>query len=79
MSIRSDKYMVLDCGEGSYGQLVRLLGLAAASDVLANLAAVYVSHPHADHHLGLIGLLVNRRRVLEERGQQVRLWLCVIR
>jgi ribonuclease Z len=48
--------IVLDCGEGTLGQLVRLHGPAAQA-VLASLKCVAVSHLHADHHLGLVSLL----------------------
>jgi ribonuclease Z len=44
--------MILDCGEGSLSQLVRLHGFARAQQILRDLKAIYVSHQHADHHLG---------------------------
>ena len=44
--------MLLDCGEGSYGQLRRRYG-AGADDVIACLRCIWISHIHADHHAGL--------------------------
>ena len=35
-----------------------------ASVVLRNIKAVWISHPHADHHLGLIRLLEERNQVI---------------
>lgn len=55
----------MDCGEGTYGQLVRFFGDTADQE-LANIVAIYISHLHADHHIGLIGLLQGRRRALNE-------------
>lgn len=59
-----------DCGEGSYGQLcLRYSSRPGAggpasppahelvADLVADLKAVWVSHIHADHHLGLLSLL----------------------
>ena len=45
--------MLLDCGEGTYGQLRRRYGVAAADAVVAGLKCVWISHIHADHHAGL--------------------------
>lgn len=45
----SDKSLLLDCGEGTFGQLCRHYG-NNVDRVLGNLAAVFVSHLHADHH-----------------------------
>ncbi|EDW32383.1 GL11605 [Drosophila persimilis] len=59
----AEAFMLLDCGEGTYGQIVRLYGSARAVEVLRQLQAVYVSHLHADHHIGLIGLLRERRQL----------------
>lgn len=56
----------MDCGEGTYGQLVRFFGVERARTVLCNLKAVYVSHLHADHHIGLVGLLKGRRKAFEQ-------------
>ena len=49
--------LLLDCGEGTLGQLHRLFGAAGVARVLARLRCVWISHLHADHHLGLARLL----------------------
>merc|ERR1712059_210565 len=48
--------VLLDCGEGTYGQLCRHYG-HNTDDVLKKVKIIFVSHMHADHHLGLISLL----------------------
>lgn len=58
----------MDCGEGTYGQLVRLLGISESDQVLRKLTAVYISHLHADHHIGFIRLLQARRRAFQQVG-----------
>lgn len=55
--------VLLDSGEGTYGQLVRHFGLTGAEKVLSDLKAIYVSHLHADHHIGLIGILSVRQEM----------------
>lgn len=45
----SDRSLLLDCGEGTFGQLCRHYG-DEVDRVLGTLAAVFVSHLHADHH-----------------------------
>ncbi|KAJ1920472.1 hypothetical protein H4219_001309 [Mycoemilia scoparia] len=60
---------ILDIGEGSVGQLKRLLGhpernLANTkipinyTEFILSLRMIYVSHLHADHHLGAIQLIL---------------------
>lgn len=44
--------MLVDCGEGSFGQLKRRFG-EGIWDVIRNLRCAWVSHIHADHHAGL--------------------------
>ncbi|KDO32916.1 hypothetical protein SPRG_02608 [Saprolegnia parasitica CBS 223.65] len=57
-----DAYLLLDAGEGTYGQLYRHVGgdEAALTALLTNLHVVWISHNHADHHLGLVRLLSRR-------------------
>jgi ribonuclease Z len=54
--------VLLDAGEGTLGQLQRRYGSKLWSDVLSRLKMIFISHMHADHHIGL-------RRILEERLQ----------
>lgn len=45
--------MLLDCGEGTFGQFVRHFSeTEELLKVLKNLKLVYISHLHADHHIG---------------------------
>jgi ribonuclease Z len=56
--------VMMDCGEGSWGQMTRSYGMDAAIEILRGLKIVFISHIHADHHLGLLTLLYERRRLI---------------
>jgi ribonuclease Z len=66
--------MLLDIGEGTIGQLLRAkqqqmhrgIGEESLATVLKNIKAVWISHPHADHHLGIIRLLEERKRLVSD-------------
>ena len=68
--------MLLDVGEGTLGQLIRSWRSTYKGDnecaqirrSLLGIKAVWISHPHADHHLGIIRLLTQRNSILLENG-----------
>lgn len=63
--------ILLDVGESTFGQLSRRFAKHRVSSedphpvdqILRDLNCIFVSHIHADHHLGLAKLLVERRKV----------------
>ncbi|KIW54931.1 hypothetical protein PV05_07254 [Exophiala xenobiotica] len=48
---------LFDCGEGTLGQLKRLYTAEELDEILFNLKGVWISHLHADHHLGTVTIL----------------------
>jgi ribonuclease Z len=58
-----------------------LYGPKAVDAVLGKLRAVFISHLHADHHIGLVGLLKGRKRALPQSSvfliapKQIMSWL----
>ncbi|XP_054367021.1 zinc phosphodiesterase ELAC protein 2 isoform X3 [Mirounga angustirostris] len=68
VNISPDASLLLDCGEGTFGQLCRHYG-DQVDRVLGTLAAVFVSHLHADHHTGLLNILLQRERALASLGK----------
>jgi len=64
--------ILLDCGEGTYGQICRQFGDRTTS-VLRDLRCIFISHLHADHHLGLSKLLYHRRKLNPPCGSLVTL------
>ncbi|KAL8679005.1 MAG: hypothetical protein Q9186_004689 [Xanthomendoza sp. 1 TL-2023] len=48
---------LFDCGEGTLGQLRRLYNPAELEEVLRDLKAIWISHMHADHHLGTASVI----------------------
>jgi len=48
---------LLDCGENTLGQLQRVFPPEELSDVLRNLRMIWISHLHADHHLGTVSVI----------------------
>ena len=57
---RGGEHILIDCGEGTQRQLIKSVGLA-------DVGSVFVTHFHADHWLGLPGML--KSFALRERTQ----------
>lgn len=47
---------LFDCGENTLGQLKRVYG-GEAPEILRDLKAIWISHLHADHHLGTASVI----------------------
>lgn len=58
-----EEYILLDAGEGTWGQLARRFGTEEARAILAKMKMIFISHLHQDHHAGLSSLLRERIRV----------------
>lgn len=55
-------YVLLDAGEGTFGQLCRAFG-AKVNDVLRDIRVIFLSHVHGDHHMGVTRLLAERKKL----------------
>jgi hypothetical protein len=57
--------IIMDCAEGSYGQLLdHYQSEERVNKILQNLRVIFITHLHADHHLGTIKMLHQRDGVL---------------
>uniref|UniRef100_A0A8C5BR05 Zinc phosphodiesterase ELAC protein 2 n=1 Tax=Gadus morhua TaxID=8049 RepID=A0A8C5BR05_GADMO len=54
LNISAGQSILLDCGEGTFGQLCRHYG-DGVDDALSNISTIFVSHMHADHHTATLG------------------------
>uniref|UniRef100_A0A3P8YQK3 Zinc phosphodiesterase ELAC protein 2 n=1 Tax=Esox lucius TaxID=8010 RepID=A0A3P8YQK3_ESOLU len=68
VNISSTQSVLLDCGEGTFGQLCRHYG-DGVDETLAKISTVFISHMHADHHTGLLSLLFQRERAMTALGK----------
>ncbi|XP_062230438.1 tRNase Z TRZ3, mitochondrial-like [Phragmites australis] len=57
--------ILLDCGEGTLGQLKRRFGVNGADEAIKSLRCIWISHIHADHHTGLARVLALRSKLLK--------------
>ena len=51
------KYILFDCGEGTYQQIIEKFGFQFAENILLNIRLIAISHKHGDHMLGLLKIL----------------------
>lgn len=48
---------LMDCGENTLGQLKRMYTAPQLAELLQDLKLIWISHLHADHHLGLTSVI----------------------
>lgn len=60
---RNREHILLDCGEGTCGQIHRFYG-KGAQHIFTKIKAVFLSHLHADHFIGLTELIQMRKQYL---------------
>ncbi|CAO3563150.1 unnamed protein product [Mortierella alpina] len=71
-----DGTFLLDAGEGTYGQMFRRFGgyklssgqICSVDDQIKNLRGIFISHLHADHHLGIV-TIIDRWNALRESSE----------
>ncbi|RCN53256.1 metallo-beta-lactamase domain protein [Ancylostoma caninum] len=61
--------VLIDVGEGTYGQLRVLLGEEGCNELLCNLHAVFVTHAHQDHMNGLYTIIERRKEAMDASGK----------
>ena len=52
-----NRNIMLDAGENTLGTIHRMFSQLAVKSIFQDLKMIYLSHLHADHHLGIISLL----------------------
>ena len=62
--------LILDCGEGSLFQIYRCFPVEIADDIILNLKAIFLSHVHADHHLGTVNVLQKREQLIAAKKRE---------
>lgn len=69
LHIPSLGYFIFDAGEDTLGQLKRSYNPAEVENILCNLHMIWISHLHADHHLGTISILVEHAKIARRRAR----------
>ncbi len=74
LQMKNGNGILLDVGEGTIGQLIRVWKSNIPHDddqdnyirkQLLGIKALWISHPHADHHLGIVRFLSERNALLK--------------
>lgn len=60
---RPESSVLLDCGEGTFGQMCRFYGNDTAK-MICNIKGIFISHMHGDHHMGIMDLLRSRQKYM---------------
>ena len=66
------KYIIFDCGEGTYQQMIEKFGFQITENILLNIRLIAISHKHGDHMLGLIKILkeIDKLLIIEKNNNQ---------
>nr|CAD2187565.1 unnamed protein product [Meloidogyne enterolobii]CAD2206719.1 unnamed protein product [Meloidogyne enterolobii] len=59
--------ILIDCGEATYGQLLALFGPSNIDQFLTKLNAIFITHAHLDHILGVFHIISRRIEAFEKQ------------
>ena len=69
--------VLMDCGEGTYGQLWDHFGyLSTVNEVLLKTRVIFLSHMHGDHHMGVYRFLSEIDKLLPDNCQEKYFIVC---
>jgi ribonuclease Z len=69
--VHKQRGILMDCAEGSYGQLFDHLGSEErTSDALLKTKVVFITHMHGDHQLGILKILHERDNLINEETKK---------
>jgi len=71
--LNENSSILMDCGEGTLGQIIRHFGENNYRNEIKKIKAIYISHAHGDHQLGLMSVL-NERKKIDDKSL---LYLCI--
>lgn len=60
--------ILCDCGESTFLQMIQMFGAEKTDAILRRIKMIFISHLHADHHLGLFSIFLQRIRAFENSG-----------
>ncbi|EGC32915.1 hypothetical protein DICPUDRAFT_155078 [Dictyostelium purpureum] len=63
-----NNHMLVDCGQSSISQLEIFFGRKKTKQILMETHLIWVSHLHADHHLGIGSVIIERNLAFKEAG-----------
>ena len=66
LTVNHNFNILLDCGEGTFAQIIEAQGISGIDQYLEDLRVIYITHIHPDHNLGLFKVL-SERKALESR------------
>ncbi|KAJ3410383.1 hypothetical protein HDV05_003837 [Chytridiales sp. JEL 0842] len=69
LALFEDCGILMDAGEGTLGQIYRHFGVETDA-ILQKIRVFFVSHLHADHHLGLVSILARLRELGQQHQQE---------
>ena len=59
--------LLLDCGEGTFTQILSYYGHINTDEVLKNIKIIFITHQHGDHHTGLMKILIEIDKLKNKR------------
>lgn len=78
VTANDDSHMLLDCGEGTFSQLIDSFGMAEIDNYLRRLRLIYITHIHPDHNLGLFKILAERQALEERLNEKFEVEVCLL-
>ncbi|KAN0035894.1 hypothetical protein ACTA71_005187 [Dictyostelium dimigraforme] len=72
ISSDENNHFLLDCGESTLIQMERYFGRNDVKKILIETKMIWISHFHADHHLGVISFIKARMEALSELSEKER-------
>ncbi|KAI6236439.1 Ribonuclease Z [Aphelenchoides besseyi] len=68
LQLTPESSILVDCGEGTYGQLKVMHGPEKIDEVMRNLSAIFITHAHLDHMAGLYTIIERRLEAFKRKN-----------